>query len=183
MLTTLRITSTKNGDDIPYEFTSLPTWVTKGSAPYEGNWIIRIDQNQTGAARNGVITATQSESGNKLNISIQQQAKAPDDQYQWVLNDSELQAEIDIGATGAFIFSKDQFVFDSLQDWSPNNPTTVTPSEPCTQEDYTIQRKLNYNSYTVRINYWNTLLSNASNKAIWHKTVTVHIWFDAKIKN
>jgi hypothetical protein len=141
---------------------------------------ISAARNDTGIARNAIITVTQSESQKKAYISVQQQAVAPDDKYEWVLNDSELTAKIEYvpsRGSGGNLYGTD-FFFDHLENWIPSDPTAVIPSEPCTYDDYISGRKLNYKSYTVTI-FWHGKRGSVERS----QTVTVNIWFEAKIKS
>jgi hypothetical protein len=172
------LTSLKNGSNIQVAFSDDADWisVTQNQSDY---FTVTVEKNDTGIARNGIITITQNESGKKLHINVQQQAVAFDDQYEWILHDSELRAEIETFPSrtdGSNLYGKSYF-FRGLQDWNPSDPTAVTPSDPCTYEDYSSGRKLNYRSYTVTIVY------EGPRNVMAYRTVTVNIWFDPKIKS
>ncbi|MDR1340431.1 MAG: hypothetical protein LBK58_10325 [Prevotellaceae bacterium] len=170
--------SRKNGVSTPVTFSKDSDWIRLTIDTFAHNFTISVDKNDTGVARNGTVTITQDESGKKAYVYVQQQATAPDNEYEWVLNDSEILAEIELFKK-SISGEENYWVFDYLKDWTPSNPYLIVPTEPCTYEDYISGRKLMYNTYTVTIYYHSSVRSSA----IRYPTVDVNIWFDAKIKS
>jgi hypothetical protein len=141
--------SLKNGEfkSVSYSFNS--GWMQRIIYFDKTVFDISVIKNNTGTARNGILTITQSKSGKKVYVNVQQQAVAPDAEYEWVLNQSDL-----IAATNSNTPSTGEYtwVYEGVHSWSPYAPPS-TATEPCTEEDYKSGRKLKLQYYTVILKY------------------------------
>jgi hypothetical protein len=172
------VTSSKNGEPVPFVVTVDSEWITVDKS--ENSFIIYAGANNTTTARNGTITVTQPESGKQVYVNVQQQVIADDTQYEWVINDLALLDEIEKAKNETVensVIKNNVWTFNSFKDWSPSDPYLLTPSDPCTYDDFMTNRKLFNNTYTVTLVFQGLYLSTKT------KTVTANIWFEPKIKS